>query len=252
MHSVALVVYLSCGNQIRTNRVLLWQICSEVHFLPLEHLSEIIRSGKAKFTQVPSFDEVYLATYIILRLQLRKFENITYIWASHKYLRDDCTVLWWYPGETIEHMPNGVWSRKHTLHHSSICLRVESASTWFSHLLIKIKSLPWKYHCSSESKTPADTLISVALWFLRLSIWFSSLWLTYRNHSKINKLVMSWSLTYICFHLTRLVSWTVYNFLLWLWPWLTFSLLICKHVRIYFKFKFIKLVSNFIKLHSKW
>ena len=65
MHPVALFADSTCGYEVRTKRVVLWQICSEVHLLPFESLAKFFLPWEAKLSQMPTFDEVYLT---ILRL----------------------------------------------------------------------------------------------------------------------------------------------------------------------------------------
>ena len=60
MHSVALTSDSSCGNQIRAERIVLWQICGEVHLLPLELFPQLFFSREPKLSQMPSLDEVDL------------------------------------------------------------------------------------------------------------------------------------------------------------------------------------------------
>ena len=61
MHSIALLADPSRGNEVGTQRVILGQICGEVHLLPLELLSELVFARETKLTQVPPFDKVEAA-----------------------------------------------------------------------------------------------------------------------------------------------------------------------------------------------
>ena len=61
MHPVALASDPTCGDQIRANRIVLWQVCGEVHLLPLELFAEIVFSGEAELPKMPTLDEVDLA-----------------------------------------------------------------------------------------------------------------------------------------------------------------------------------------------
>ena len=61
MHSVAFSSNAASGDQVRAKRVILRQICSEVHFLPLELLAQLFFPRESKLTQVPAADEVDLA-----------------------------------------------------------------------------------------------------------------------------------------------------------------------------------------------
>ena len=61
MHPVALASDPTCGDQIRANRIVLWQVCGEVHLLPLELFAEIVFPWEAEFPKMPTLDEVDLA-----------------------------------------------------------------------------------------------------------------------------------------------------------------------------------------------
>ena len=61
MHPITLILDLACGHQVGADGVLLWQICSEVHLFPFEHLLDFICARKAELAQMPAPDEVDLA-----------------------------------------------------------------------------------------------------------------------------------------------------------------------------------------------
>ena len=61
MHPVALFLDSARGYQIAAQRIILGQVCREVHLLPLELLSELFFAREAKLAQMPSLDEVKLA-----------------------------------------------------------------------------------------------------------------------------------------------------------------------------------------------
>ena len=61
VHPVALFAHTARGYQVRAQRVILGQIRSEVHLLPLELLAELFLAREAKLSQVPALDEVDLA-----------------------------------------------------------------------------------------------------------------------------------------------------------------------------------------------
>ena len=65
MHAVALFADATCCDEIRAKRVVLRQICREIHFLPLELLAKLLFARKAKLSQMPATDEV----------------NLTVVWA---------------------------------------------------------------------------------------------------------------------------------------------------------------------------
>ena len=61
MHAVALIFNTSCSDQVGAQRVILRQICREVHFLPLKLLAQLLLAREAKLTQMPASDKVDLA-----------------------------------------------------------------------------------------------------------------------------------------------------------------------------------------------
>ena len=60
MHAVAFVINPSSCHQVRAQWIILWQVCCEIHLLPLELLAQILLSRKSKLSEVPALDEVYL------------------------------------------------------------------------------------------------------------------------------------------------------------------------------------------------
>ena len=61
VHSITLVFNFASGHKIRANRILLWQICSEVHFLPLKHFFKIVCAREPKLSKMPTFYEIKLS-----------------------------------------------------------------------------------------------------------------------------------------------------------------------------------------------
>ena len=61
MHSVAFTSNSACCHQIRAQWVVLWQIGSKVHFLPLKLFAQFFLPREAELPQMPAFDEVNLA-----------------------------------------------------------------------------------------------------------------------------------------------------------------------------------------------
>ena len=55
MHAVAFVIYFAGGYQVGAYRIIFWQVCCEIHFLPFENLLELAASWKSKLSQVPAF-----------------------------------------------------------------------------------------------------------------------------------------------------------------------------------------------------
>lgn len=61
MHPEAVFANPACGDQVRAHRIVLRQICGEVHFLPFKDLLDVLSPWEAELPQVPAFDEVNLA-----------------------------------------------------------------------------------------------------------------------------------------------------------------------------------------------
>ena len=61
MHPVTLFANSTCCDQVGTQRIVLGQISSEIHLLPLELLAKVFLAREPKLAQMPSLDEVDLA-----------------------------------------------------------------------------------------------------------------------------------------------------------------------------------------------
>ena len=61
VHPVALFTYSASRNKIGAEWIILWKVCSEVHFFPLEFFAQVLFARKSKLSQVPPLDEVNFA-----------------------------------------------------------------------------------------------------------------------------------------------------------------------------------------------
>ena len=66
MHPEAVLADTTRGHEVRAQRVVLRQVCREVHLLPLEGLLDVLTAREAKLTKMPALDEVNLAVLGIL------------------------------------------------------------------------------------------------------------------------------------------------------------------------------------------
>jgi hypothetical protein len=66
MHAQLQPIEGSPGHQVSAQRILLGQVCSEVHFLPLVSLLDILISGESELSQVPTPDQIDLTSFIII------------------------------------------------------------------------------------------------------------------------------------------------------------------------------------------
>ena len=60
MHAKLKPIKSSPGDQISAKGVLFWQICCEVHFLPLVSLLDVLISWETELSQMPSLNEIKL------------------------------------------------------------------------------------------------------------------------------------------------------------------------------------------------
>jgi hypothetical protein len=81
VHSEAFVFNFPCRYQIWTNRVLFWQISSEVHFFPFKQFALIISSREAKLSHMPASDEVDLAICTVIMVLTCRLV-INRVWMS--------------------------------------------------------------------------------------------------------------------------------------------------------------------------
>ena len=63
MHPELKFVEGGASDEVGAHRVLLGKVCREVHLLPLVSLDYFLVTWKTKLTQVPTLDEVELASY---------------------------------------------------------------------------------------------------------------------------------------------------------------------------------------------
>jgi len=73
VHPEAVLAHTACRHQVRTQGIVLRQVCSEIHLLPLEDFLDVFSPWEPELTQVPPFDKVNLPVPGVL---------VDFIWVS--------------------------------------------------------------------------------------------------------------------------------------------------------------------------